>query len=307
LSERFVEEGSPVRLLPVAALQTAPVAWDPPATAARFADHVRAVRDTFPRTRLVLAPELHLMAVGHPLDEHAGYHKEVAIDLDGPLCAELGRLARETRLWLVPGTVFERGEAGAVHNTALVFAPDGELVTRYRKCFPWQPYETTTPGRQLVTFDVPDVGRIGLAICHDGAFPEVFRQLAWFGAEAVLQPVLTPTSDRPQELVLARANAIANQMYVVSLNAAAPTGTGRSVVVDPEGHVRYEAGATEEVVTDVLDLDAVRRVREYGTAGLNRLLDQLDRIGPDLELPAYGGYRPRPARTEGNPTGPAHR
>jgi formamidase len=291
-----------VRLLPVAALQAAPVPWDPTATAARFADHVRAVRDTFPQTRLVLAPELHLMALGHPLDGQRGYQDRVAVDLDGPLCTDLGRLARETGLWLVPGTVYERGDGGAVHNTALVLAPDGELVATYRKCFPWQPYERTTPGRRLVTFDIPDVGRLGLAICHDGAFPEVFRQLAWYGAEAVLQPVLTSTSDRPQELVLARANAIANQLYVVSLNAAAPTGVGRSVVVDPEGHVRFEAGATEEVLTDVLDLDVVRRVRERGTAGLNRMLDQLDRLGPDLELPAYGGYRPRPADPAAAPT-----
>jgi len=275
-------------------MQTAPVPWDVSATAARFADHVRAVRDSFPQTRLVLAPELHLMAIGHPLDEHPGYAKEVAVDLDGPLCRDLAELARQTRTWLVPGSVFEQGEGGAVHNTALVFSPDGELVTRYRKCFPWQPYERSVPGRELVTFDIPGVGRLGLAICHDGAFPEVFRQLAWFGAEAVLQPVLTPTTDRPQEIVLARANAIANQMYVVSLNAAAPTGVGRSVVVDPEGHVRHEAGATDEVVTDVLDLDVTTRVRTHGTAGLNRLLDQLDRVGPSIDLPAYGGYRARP-------------
>jgi formamidase len=283
-----------MRLLPVAGLQTAPVPFDVDATGARFADHVRAVRDTFPQTRLVLAPELHLMALGHPLDEHPGYAKEVAVDIDGPLCRDLASLARETGMWLVPGSVFERGEEGALHNTALVFSPDGELVTRYRKCFPWQPYEQTVPGREAVVVDIPDVGRLGLAICHDGAFPELFRQLAWYGAEAVLQPVLTPTSDRPQELVLARANAIANQMYVFSLNAAAPTGVGRSVLVDPEGHVRHEAGPTEEVVTDVLDLDVVTRVRTYGTAGLNRLLDQLDRVGPTLSLPAYGGYRPRP-------------
>ena len=86
--------------------------------------------------------------------------------------------------------------------------------------FPWQPHEDCAPGDRFVTFDIPDVGRLGLAICYDGNFPEAFRQLAWMGAEVVLQPTLTTTSDRPAELVLARANAIANQLYVVNVNAA---------------------------------------------------------------------------------------
>jgi formamidase len=151
------------------------------------------------------------------------------------------------------------------------------------------------PGTRVETFDIPDVGRIGLAICHDGAFPELFRALAWSGAEVVLQPTLTTTSDRDAELVLARANAIANQLYVVSVNAPAPMALGRSQVTDPEGNVRVLAGAGDEVITDVLDLDAVTRVRRHGSFGLNRMLDQLDRLGPALELPMYsgGGYVPR--------------
>ena len=99
------------------------------------------------------------------------------------------------------------------------------------------------------------------------------------GAEAVLQVSLTTTSDRPQELVMARANAIFNQLYVVSINAASPAGLGRSLIVDPEGLVRIQAGAAEELLTDVLDLDAVTRVRELGTAGVSRLWEQVDRIG----------------------------
>src|SRR5256885_16774610 len=102
------------------------------------------------------------------------------------------------------------------------------------------------------------------------------------GAEVVLQPSLTTTSDRAQELVTARANAIFNQIYVVSLNAAAPAGLGRSVIVDPEGIVRYQAGSAEEVITDVLDLDAVTRGREYGTFGVSRMWDQFERRPGEL-------------------------
>ena len=95
--------------------------------------------------------------------------------------------------------------------------------------------------------------------------------------------------------VVARANAIVNQVAVVNVNAAAPVGNGRSLVIDPEGAVRYEAGVGEEVVTAVLDLDQVQRVRERGSFGINRLWEEMDRVGPGLELPLYGGpYRPRP-------------
>jgi len=284
------------RSLFVAGLQTAGIPDDPAATLAQFERRVRALAATFDGVQLVLAPELHLMALPGLLDETEGSTADRAVPVPGPLTERLGALARETGLWLVPGSVFEQTEEG-IFNTALVFSPRGELVTTYRKCFPWQPYETTLPGRRVVCFDVDGVGRLGLAICHDGVFPEVFRQLAWDGAEAILQVSLTGTSDRDAEVAVARANAIVNQVHVVNVNAAGPVGNGRSVVIDPEGTVRYQAGEGDELLTAVVDFDAVTLVRERGSFGLNRLWEQLDRHGAELELPMYGGrYRPRPSR-----------
>jgi formamidase len=278
-----------LRSLSIAALQTAPVERDPDATLERLADRVRGVRAAVPHVQLVLLPELHLSAPPRILEEHSGYAREAAVDIPGPLTEALGEVAADSEVWLVPGSVYERAEDGRVHNTALVLGPGGELVTRYRKVFPWQPHETCAPGDEFVTFDIPDVGRVGLAICYDGSFPETFRQLAWMGAEVVLQANLTTTSDRAQELVMARANAIFNQLYVVSLNASAPAGVGRSVIVDPEGLVRVASGEGEELLTDVLDLEAVERVRRFGTAGVSRMWDQVLREGPGIELPMYGG------------------
>src|SRR4051794_11068029 len=286
-----------MRVLTVAVLQTAPVEHDLAATWVRFAAAVENVHELFGQAQLVVAPELHLSAVGSPLRERDDWAEEVAVAVPGPLTERLGELARRTGLWLVPGTVYERrGEA--IHNTALVLSPDGELVDAYRKCFPWQPYETTMPGRRLVTFDVPDAGRIGLAICHDGTFPEVPRQLAWSGAEAILQPVLTSTADREAEVVVARATAIVNQVAVLSLNAASPAGVGHSALVGPEGQPRWEAGAGEEVLVDVVDFDAVERARQQGSFGMNRLWEEFDRLAPGVELPMYGRLRARPGRPE---------
>ena len=281
------------RSLFVAGLQSAGVPNDPAATLDQLERQVRALASMLDGVQLVVAPELHLMALP-PLLEDEGPPEERAVPVPGPLTERLGALARETGLWLIPGSVYEQADEG-VYNTALVFSPAGELVTSYRKCFPWQPYETVLPGREVVGFEIEGIGRLGLAICHDGVFPEVFRQLAWDGAEAIVQVSLTPTSDRAVEIVVARANAYVNQLFLVNVNAAAPVGNGRSVVVDPEGTVLYEAGGGEEVVTALVDFDAVALVRERGAFGLNRMLEQLDRHGSELDLPMYGGrYRPRP-------------
>jgi formamidase len=282
------------RSLFVAALQTAGVPGDPEATLEQFERNVRTLRSTFDGLQLVIAPELHLMALPPLLEEDGVGLAELAVDVPGELTERLGVLAHETGLWLIPGSVYERVGA-EVANTAVVLSQAGELVATYRKCFPWQPYETTLPGTTTVCFDIPEVGRLGIAICHDGAFPEIFRSLAWQGAEAIFQVTLTSTSDRDAETVIARANAIVNQVAVVNVNAAAPVGNGRSLVIDAEGAVRYEAGVAEEVLTAVLDLDQVQRVRERGSFGINRLWEEMDRVGPGLELPLYGGaYRPRP-------------
>src|SRR3954452_9001644 len=287
-----------MRTLSIAALQTAPVARDPEATLERLAERAPAVRAAVPHAQLLVLPELHLAAVPGLLDESDGYAESVAVRLPDSLTDRLGAIAEQAKLWIVAGSVYELSDDDQIHNTAIVISPEGELHTRYRKVFPWRPTERTAPGDGFVTFDIPDVGRIGLAICYDGFFPEVIRQLAWLGAEVVIQPTLTTTSDREAELIAARANAIFNQLYVVNVNAGQPAALGRSVVVDPEGIVRAKAGEGEEMLTDVLDLESVERVRSFGVAGVSRMWEQLDSLdGASPELPMYGGrIRPRPGR-----------
>lgn len=276
------------RLLPVALVQAAPH----PATAPidLFTEAVEEHLAAAPQTRLVAYPELHLCGTrGRPAEKTAQL-EAAAEPLDGPRGTRLAELAGDLGIWLLPGSVCERGADGALYNTATAYSPDGELVASYRKVFPWRPYEPYRPGDRFVVFDVPEVGRLGFSICYDAWFPEVARHLAWMGAEVIVNPVKTTTSDRAQELVLARANAIVNQVYVLSVNAATPDGAGRSLIVDPEGLVRVQAdGTAEAVLTDVLDLDAVTRVRAYGTAGLNRMWSQFTDDDVPLDLPLYEG------------------
>jgi predicted amidohydrolase len=187
-----------------------------------------------------------------------------------------------------------------VYNTALAFSPHGELAAHYRKIFPWRPYEPYDPGDRFVVFDIPEAGRVGFSICYDAWFPELTRHLAWMGADLVLNPVQTTTPDRAQELVLARANAIVNQVFVASLNVAGPFGVGRSIVVGPEGDVLAESpDAAPATLALTLDLDEVAETRRRGTAGVNRMWEQFRDTDSPIELPLYQGridpgrWRPR--------------
>ncbi|MGW6020599.1 carbon-nitrogen hydrolase family protein [Streptomyces sp. NPDC055099] len=265
-----------------------------------FADQLRRLARAYPGVRLFAFPELHVC--GHRPDEDPERVMTAAAqDIDGPRGRTLAGLARELGLWLIPGSVYERAADGQIYNTAPVYSPDGRRVAEYRKVFPWLPYETTAAGSSFVVFDLEGHGRVGLSICYDAWFPEVTRHLAWQGTDLVVNLVRTPTVDRAQELVLARANAIVNQVFLASVNAAPPDGIGRSVVVDPEGRVRAESGPEPEiVVTDVLDLTEARRVRTYGTAGLTRVWDPFPHDRPPLELPLYEG-RIDPSRWRDGP------
>ncbi|UQS26667.1 carbon-nitrogen hydrolase family protein [Amycolatopsis thermalba] len=285
-----------MRVLPVLMAQTPPM---PPGDAvARLHDHVLDQVGEFPGTRLVVYPEFHTCGTAGSRSERHRQYEEMAEPLDGPRVRALRDIAREAGVWLIPGTVVERGPRGELFNTALAIAPDGTLAARYRKIFPWRPVEPFTPGAEFVTFDIPEVGRLGLAVCYDLWFPEVIRQLAWLGAECVVLPTQTSTTDREQELVLARAAAIQNQVFVLSVNASGPVGTGRTIAVDPEGLVRCQtSGSSPETLTDVLDLDAVTRVRAHGTCGLNRMWSQARPGDPVVPLPLYDG-RIEPSRWE---------
>lgn len=276
------------RPLPVAAVQAAPHPFDAPWRG--FADGVaRLVRD-LPATRLVVYPELHLFGTGHVGEGRAEKLAAAAVPLDGRKLAELATLAGDLKIWLVPGSVCERGTDGQLFNTTVLLTPEGTVGASYRKIFPWRPYEPYRPGSRFVVAEMAGVGRVGLSICYDAWFPEHARHLAWMGADVIVNVVKTTTSDRPQELVLGRANAIANQVFWVSVNAAGPVGRGQSFVADPEGLVRVAApGETATVLTDVLDLDHVTRVREFGTAAVTRPWDQFHPDDDPLPLPLYAG------------------
>ena len=232
-----------------------------------YAENVTAIRQRldltiarFPWVQMVMFSEL---APYGPLPEHAQ-------TLPGPAEEIFQEMARAHGVWLLPGSIFER-VGDKIYNTAIVINPEGEIVGRYRKMFPFRPYEAgIEAGTEFLIFDVPDVGRFGVSICYDIWFPETTRTLTAQGVEVLLHPVLTGTIDRDVELSIARASAAMFQCYIFDINGLGAGGCGRSCVVDPSGTVLYQAAGQEEIIPIEVDLTLVRRQRETGLKGLGQ-------------------------------------
>jgi len=167
---------------------------------------IELVKSRFPWTQMVVLPELCTY----------GPSIEMAVQLPGEVENCFREAARKHNIWLIPGSIFERRD-GQVFNTAPVINPDGEVIARYNKQFPFYPYEQgVSRGDKFVVFEIPGVGKIGLIICFDIWFPEIVRQLVWMGAEAIIAPTLTNTIDRNVELSIARANAAKTGIWPVN-------------------------------------------------------------------------------------------
>lgn len=205
---------------------------------------------------------------------------------------EMQEMAKKHNIWLLPGSIFEK-RGRKIYNTASVINPEGEIVTRYSKMFPFYPYEVgVTPGEGFCVFDVPNVGRFGVSICYDMWFPETTRTLAVHGAEVILHPTLTGTIDRDIELSIARASAAMNQCYIFDINGLDTGGSGRSIVCGPDGRVLYQAQNNEEIIPIEVNLELVKRSRELGVLRLGQPLKSFrDHLG-DFDIYKKGRKHP---------------
>ncbi|MET9546828.1 carbon-nitrogen family hydrolase [Streptomyces sp. NPDC006627] len=199
--------------------------------------------------------------------------------LEGPTYETMREAARDAGVWLHAGSVPERDPEGPLYNTSLVFSPDGELAAVYRKIhrFGFDKGEAVLmgAGSRLVTVRTPST-TLGLATCYDLRFPELFRGLVDAGAEMFVVPAGWPARRREHWLLLARARAVEDQVYVLACGTggthAGVPQAGHSVVVDPWGEVLAEAGDGEEVLTVDVDPAKVMATREQFPALKDRLL-----------------------------------
>ncbi|HVC45458.1 MAG TPA: carbon-nitrogen hydrolase family protein [Candidatus Binataceae bacterium] len=197
--------------------------------------------------------------------------------LAGETLTLMGRLARTHDLHLLAGSITERGPGtGKNYNTSVLLGPDGAQLAVYRKI---HLFDVDLPGR--VTIRESDaklsgaevvsvataIGTIGLSVCYDLRFPELYRRLAFAGARLIAIPsaFTFPTGEAHWE-VLMRARAIENQCYVVAPAQFGPnvhgfSDYGNSLIVDPWGRVLARAADQEGVVVAPIDFDYLERVR----------------------------------------------
>ena len=228
---------------------------------------------------LMVLPEK-FNVLGEPEHLRAG-----AEPLDGPTIEWARGLASELGAWVVAGSIVERvANEDRLHNTSVLVGPDGGLHGVYRKIHmfdvevggvTYRESDTEAPGSEVVLADAGDLP-LGLTICYDLRFPELFRILAVRGARAFALPsAFTLHTGKDHWEVLIRARAIENQVFVI---AAGQIGThppghqsyGRSMIVDPWGIPLAIAPDRECFIAADLDLDAQSKVREKLPSLANR-------------------------------------
>lgn len=258
------------------------------ATASRLIDQAAAAG-----ARLVALPEYFVQMGWHETDKF-----QIAESWGhGPIQDMLAAKARQHAIWLAGGSFpLKTADPAKVTNTALLFNPQGEVVVRYDKMhlFSYQDGErsldegrTMVAGRECVTAETP-LGRVGMSICYDLRFPELYRSMGEIDLILVPSAFTVPTGTAHWQVLL-RARAIENQCYVL---AAAQGGThasgrrtyGHSMLVDPWGEVVSSLSEGEGVLIAEMDPARLQSVRQELQALRHRRM-------PFANAPAAGDAR----------------
>lgn len=195
----------------------------------------------------------------------------------GPWAGKFSHLARDLKITILMGSFPETAdEAGRPYNTTLLFGPAGERIAAYRKMHLFdidlpglehlKESLATTPGTEVVVADA-GFARLGLSICYDLRFPELYRALSAQGAEVLLVPsAFTDRTGRDHWEILLRARAIENLCYVIApaqwgRHSAKRASYGHAMIVDPWGSVLAQVPDGEGFALALLDFDRLHRLR----------------------------------------------
>lgn len=198
---------------------------------------------------------------------------------EGPIQTFISQQARKYRVWIVAGTIPLRSDDPTkVYAASLMYNAKGDVVARYDKIHLFDVVlsenqeiytesDTTVHGKQPVVVDTP-FGRVGMSVCYDLRFPELYRRLSEEGAQILLIPsAFTELTGKAHWEVLIRARAIENLCYVVAsgqggYHTSGRTTYGHSMIVDYWGRVRDVREKGAGVVLAEIDLDALEQTRK---------------------------------------------
>lgn len=223
---------------------------------------------------LVLLPEI--WNVGYfEFDDYAANAERI----DGPTATRMAELAGSHGVYLHAGSIVET-DGDNLYNTSLLFGPDGERIDFYRKMhlfgYESQESDLLTPGERISVADT-EFGTVGMTTCYDLRFPELYRALRDEGADLFLITSAWPQARLDHWRLLNRTRAVEEQTYLAAANLTGRNGGvelgGNSLVVDPWGVPRSNAGQEEGVTSVEVDLDSIERVRDEFPALADRRID----------------------------------
>lgn len=202
----------------------------------------------------------------------------------------MSQLAKEYNVWLHCGSIYEKNnsEPNRPYNTTMVISPNGELAAKYRKIHMFdvnikegpsvKESDSACPGDEIVTLDTKEVGHLGLSICYDIRFGEIFRLMALEGAEIFITPanfVMNTGKDHWEPIL--RTRSIENSCYTIAPGQCGIKSRfqayGKSLIVDPWGNVIAKASDKPCVITAEVDLDYLDSVRNQVLSLYNRRED----------------------------------
>ena len=154
---------------------------------------------------------------------------------------------KKLSVWCVVDPLIRSKTGKCFENTAMVINDRGEIVHRYVKMNPWIPFENAVPGKECTVCDGPKGSRLGIIICADGDYPEIWREAAYRGANVIIRPTHYMDPWYQAWELTNRASAYFNQVYVVGVNCSGLARNetrscfGRSMIVGPDGTIITEA------------------------------------------------------------------
>ncbi len=215
--------------------------------------------------------------LGSDRDHRAAIAESTADDAAGPILSDMRTLARTTGVWLLLGGFPEQGlRPGSIRNTSVLLDPTGAIAARYRKVhlfdvdvpggMQFRESESVDAGNDVVVAETP-WGGLGLTVCYDVRFPELYRQITARGARMITVPsAFTRETGKDHWHLLLRARAVENQAFIIApaqfgWHGGKRYSYGHALIADPWGAVLSECGDHEGFALARLDFDYQDRVR----------------------------------------------
>lgn len=194
-----------------------------------------------------------------------------AEEVPGPTYEKMSSWAKEFNCYFLGGSIIERCKDGKCRNNSMLFSPEGKLLANYYKLHMFSHYGSdegkfSTHGNKTVIAKT-DIGNIGMTVCYDLRFTELYRALAFNGAEIITVPAAWPYPRLDHWITLNKARAIENQCFIIAVNQAGLVPPRRvncanSMIINPWGNIIASAGDKEGAMLAEINLEELKNLRE---------------------------------------------